>query len=382
MIDIGLDLQDLPSPAYLVDKAKLEANGKVLQEVQKASGAKILLALKGYSLFQSFDLLKYYLQGTCASSPYEARLGRETMGGEVHSFAAAFDQAQALEFMEYSNHFVFNSFSLLERFGPLFRAKAPQISLGIRINPEQPEAETALYDPSAPFSRLGITQAEFRPDLLEGIEGFHIHNLCEQGYDALERTWRKVEANFGEYFGPLKWINLGGGHHITAPDYDRQGLITLLQEIAKKYKVQVYLEPGEAVALNAGYFLTTVLDLPKNGKDLAILDCSVPCHLPDVLEMPYRPEMLGAGQPGEKAFTYRFGGLSCLAGDVLGDYSLDEPLQVGDRLLLGDMAHYTMVKNNTFNGIPLPAIVLFDSQTGEIEHLREFSYQDFKGRLS
>jgi carboxynorspermidine decarboxylase len=213
---------------------------------------------------------------------------------------------------------------------------------------------------------LGITQAEFRPDLLEGIEGFHIHNLCEQGYDALERTWRKVEANFGEYFGPLKWINLGGGHHITAPDYDRQGLITLLQEIAKKYKVQVYLEPGEAVALNAGYFLTTVLDLPKNGKDLAILDCSVPCHLPDVLEMPYRPEMLGAGQPGEKAFTYRFGGLSCLAGDVLGDYSLDEPLQVGDRLLLGDMAHYTMVKNNTFNGIPLPAIVLFDSQTGRL----------------
>jgi carboxynorspermidine decarboxylase len=325
MIDIGLNLEDLPSPAYLVDKAKLEANGKILQEVQKSSGAKILLALKGYSLFQSFDLLKYYLQGSCASSPYEARLGRETLGGEVHSFAAAFNEDQAMEFMRYSDHFVFNSFTLLERYRPLFQAKAPRISLGLRLNPQQPEAETALYDPSAPFSRLGITREEFRPELLEGIEGFHFHNLCEQGFDALERTWRKVEANFGSYFGGLKWINLGGGHHITAPNYDRPALIALVKEIAKKYQVQVYLEPGEAVALNAGYFLTSVLDLPVNGKALATLDCSVPCHLPDVLEMPYRPEMLGAGQPGEKAHTYRFGGLSCLAGDVLGGIQSGSP---------------------------------------------------------
>jgi carboxynorspermidine decarboxylase len=359
----------------------------VLDEVQKRTGAKILLALKGFSMFSLFPVISEYLHGICASSPDEARLGREEMGKEVHSYAAAFSRSDLEAFLEISDHMVFNSFSLWNRFRDVTSRYRDRVSYGIRINPQHREAETELYDPSAPFSRLGTPRDQFPKEaftdgFIEGIDGYHFHNLCEQNSDALIRTWEVVEQNFNTLFKSASWLNLGGGHHITREDYDIEALIALIKRIQDQYDVQIYLEPGEAVALNTGILVATVLDITRNGRPLAILDTSASCHMPDVIEMPYRPHIAGSGKQGDKPYTYRLGGLTCLAGDVIGDYSFERPLEVGQKLIFTDMAHYTMVKNTTFNGIRLPSIAVYDSDSKQSEIIRTFGYEDFKGRLS
>ncbi|MCC6610118.1 MAG: carboxynorspermidine decarboxylase [Burkholderiales bacterium] len=380
-----LDLRRVPSPCFVVDEVSLEENLRNLERVQRASGAKILLALKAFSMFSLAPLVMRYLKGTCASGLHEARLGREAFGGEVHTFCAAFTERELAEVLEISDHVVFNSPSQWAQFGPLARAAAkrrPGLRLGLRVNPEHSEGEVPLYDPCAPFSRLGMPRAQFPADALDGISGLHFHTLCEQNVDPLRRTVAAFEAKFGEFIAGMQWINFGGGHHVTRPDYDVEALIRLLGEFQERRGVQVYLEPGEAVALDAGILVAEVLDLPWNGMPLAILDTSATCHMPDVIEMPYRPRIVDAGEPGAHPHTYRLGGQTCLAGDVIGDYAFPEPLRVGQRLAFEDMAHYTMVKTNTFNGIRLPSIAIWNSTTGEIRIVREFGYEDFKGRLS
>jgi len=384
---VGFDPEAVPSPGYVVDLSRIRENCEILDSIQQKTGVNILLALKGFSMFAAFPVIRRYLKGVCASSPNEARLGREEMGKEVHSYAAGFDEQDLLEFLTYSDHVVFNSFSLWDRFRSVTASWQGKVSFGIRINPQHREAETPLYDPSAPFSRLGTVKEQFPQDafkqgFIDGIDGYHFHNLCEQNSDALVRTWDRVEADFGSLFHQARWLNLGGGHHITRDDYDRDALVRLLDTVQETYGTNLYLEPGEAVALDAGILVATVLDITYNGMPLAILDTSASCHMPDVLEMPYRPQIVSSGRPGEKEHTYRLGGLTCLAGDVIGDYSFDRPLRVGQRLIFTDMAHYTMVKNNTFNGIRLPSISTYDSDTGEYRIVKEFGYDDFKGRLS
>ncbi|MGM0432825.1 MAG: carboxynorspermidine decarboxylase [Spirochaetota bacterium] len=384
---IGFDPADVPSPCYVVDTALIEENCRILDSVQQRTGVKILLALKGFSMYSLFPLIGSYLHGICASSPDEARLGREEMGKEVHSYAAGMDEKDLYEFLQLSDHLVFNSFSQWNRFRSTTRLWEDRVSFGLRINPRHQEAETPLYDPSAPYSRLGIPLDEFPQEVfstggIEGIDGYHFHNLCEQNSDALIRTWEAVERQFGSLFQHAQWLNLGGGHHITRDDYDIEALIRLIETIQSRYQAQLYLEPGEAVALNTGILTARVLDVIHNEMPLAILDTSAACHMPDVLEMPYRPHIVTSGLPGEKQYTYRLGGLSCLAGDVIGDYSFDAPLQIGQRLIFTDMAHYTMVKNNTFNGIRLPSIATYDSRSGETTLIKQFGYEDFKERLS
>jgi carboxynorspermidine decarboxylase len=377
------DPERVPSPAYVVDLMALESNLQTLNQVKERSGARILLALKAFSMFSTFGLVGRYLDGVCASSPDEARLGQEEMGKEVHGYCPAYTAETLREFLRFSDHLVFNSQAQLERLRPvLAEARDRDISIGLRLNPEQPEADVSLYDPSAPFSRLGIPVSQFDGENLAGIDGFHVHNLCEQNADALLRTWAAVERKFGRWMSGLSWINLGGGHHITRPDYQIDVLVKLVQDIRKRYGVTVYLEPGEAVALDTGVLVTTVIDIIYNGMPIAVLDISATCHMPDVLEMPYRPAIWGAGLPGEKGYTYRLGGLSCLAGDVVGDYSFDRPLAVGDRLVFTDMAHYTMVKTTTFNGVRLPSIVSFDPHEDAYRVIRTFGYDDFRSRLS
>ena len=372
---------ELPTPCYLLDENRLVQNLAVLRDVARRTGAKILLAQKAFSMFSVYPLIREYLAGTTASGLYEARLGHEEFGGETHVYAPAYAEGEFREILEYADHIVFNSFTQWKAYGSLARAAGK--SCGLRLNPEcstQP-SDHAMYDPCGPDSRLGITIENFQPELLDGIEGFHFHTLCEQNSDDLVRTVAAFEQNFGQYMDGLKWINLGGGHHITRADYDVETLVHCIDYLQKKYKVQVYLEPGEAVVLNAGYLVSTVLEVMHNHKDIAILDTSAACHMPDVLEMPYRPEITGAGKPGEKPYTYRLGGNTCLAGDVIGDYSFDEPLNGGERLVFGDMAIYSMCKNNTFNGMPLPSIYLL-KESGEVELIKKFGYEDFKGRLS
>ena len=319
--------------------------------------------------------------GVAASSLHEARLGYEEFGREVHVFAPAYREAEFDELLAYSNHLVFNSFSQWHRFKPRLTASRKQVSCGIRVNPEHSEVEVALYDPCAPFSRLGVTRKNFLEDDLEGITGLHFHTLCELNADSLARTLRAFEDKFGEFIPRMKWVNFGGGHHITRSDYDVDLLCELIADFKKRYPVDVYLEPGEAVVLNAGVLVASVLDIFHNQKDIAILDASAAAHAPDVLEMPYRPEIEGAGKNGDFPYNYRLGGLTCLAGDVFGDYSFRDPLQVGSRLVFTDMAHYTMVKNNTFNGVGLPAIAVQDAHK-RIRILRRFGYEDYRNRLS
>ena len=372
---------ELPTPCYLLDENRLVQNLAVLRDVARRTGAKILLAQKAFSMFSVYPLIREYLAGTTASGLYEARLGHEEFGGETHVYAPAYAEGEFREILEYADHIVFNSFTQWKAYGSLARAAGK--SCGLRLNPEcstQP-SDHAMYDPCGPDSRLGITIENFQPELLDGIEGFHFHTLCEQNSDDLVRTVAAFEQNFGQYMDGLKWINLGGGHHITRADYDVETLVHCIDYLQKKYKVQVYLEPGEAVALNAGILRTTVLDIVENGGKIAILDTSAACHMPDVLEMPYRPPLPGSGLPGEKAYTYRLGGPTCLAGDIIGDYSFDRPLAVGDVLEFGDMAIYSMVKNNTFNGMPLPSIAL-RTLDGTERCIRSFGYEDFKQRLS
>jgi carboxynorspermidine decarboxylase len=320
-----------------------------------------------------------YLQGTTASGIHEAKLGHDLFGGETHIFSPAFDDASIDEAVSLCGHIVFNSFFQWEKFRE--RALQAGVSCGIRINPEYSTQEHRIYDPCAKGSRLGVTADQFRPELLDGIEGLHFHCLCEQDSGALEETLHAVEEKFGKYLPQMKWVNFGGGHHITRPGYDISRLIRLVKDFSARYHVTVYLEPGEAVALNAGYLITTVMDVVYNALPIAILDASAACHMPDVLEMPYRPPLLDAGQPGEKPYTFRLAGPTCLAGDVIGDYSFYRLLKTGDRLVFGDMAIYTMVKNNTFNGMNLPDILLL-REDGEIELVRRFGYEDFKMRLS
>jgi len=379
-IDIDKILQLAPSPAYVVDLGRLRHNLAILDEVQRRSGAKILMALKAFAMWSTFPLIRQTLQGVCASSPWEARLGREEFGGEVHSFAAAFKEQDVRALLPISNHLVFNSFAQLERFRALWERSG--VSIGLRVNPEHSEGAVPIYDPCAPRSRLGIPRAAFDGQSLAGVEGLHFHTLCEQLFEPLQRTAAAFEAKFGEFLPRMKWLNLGGGHHITRAGYDVDGLVELVKYFREKYALEVYLEPGEAIAIGTGVLVGEVLDVVHNQVDIAILDVSATCHMPDVLEMPYRPEITGGFGAGEKAYTYRLAGPSCLAGDVIGDWSFARPLAPGDRLAFEDMAHYTMVKTTTFNGIQHPALCTFEPQTGELKVVRRFGYEDFKNRLS
>ncbi|NLL45817.1 MAG: carboxynorspermidine decarboxylase [Clostridiales bacterium] len=371
---------ELKTPCYVVDEALIERNLEILKDVQDRTGCKILLAQKAFSMFALYPLIGRYLAGTAASGLHEARLGKEKMGGETHVFSPAYREDEFDEILKYADHIVFNSFSQVLKFAP--RARAARKSVGLRINPECSTQEgQAIYDPCSPGSRLGVTIESFRPELVHLLDGLHFHTLCEQDSDALEITLSAVEEKFGKWLSQMKWLNFGGGHHITREGYDIARLERCIKRVKEKYDAQVYLEPGEAVALNAGFLITTVLDTLKNDIDIAILDASAACHMPDVLEMPYRPPLLGSGKPGEKKYTYRLGGPTCLAGDIIGDYSFDEPLCEGVRLYFGDMAIYTMVKNNTFNGTALPDIVLRD-RSGDCRVIRSFGYEDFQSRLS
>jgi len=377
------DLSGVKTPAFVVFEEALEHNLSILQTVMDRTGARILLAMKSFSMFHSFPLLSRTLKGTCASGPHEAMLGRECFPGEVHAFAAGFSEEDIREVAPICDHLVFNSISQWRRFGALARALNPGLEFGLRCNPEHRETEVEIYDPCAAGSRLGIVRDEFSDEALEGISGLHFHTLCQKNSDALERTLAAFEEKFGQFLPQMHWVNFGGGHHITRKDYDVDRLVRVVNGFKGRYPhLTVYLEPGEAVALNAGVLVASVLDVTRNhGVANVILDTSAACHMPDVLEMPYRPEIIGAGEPGEKAHSYQLGGLSCLAGDVIGRYSFDQPLQYGDRLIFLDMAIYSMVKTNTFNGVKLPSIY-YARKDGAVELVRQFGYADFKSRLS
>ena len=365
------------TPAYVLDESRLLQNLEILKGVQERTGCKILLAQKAFSMFSVYPLCAEYLAGTTASGLFEARLGKEEFPGEVHVFEPAYKAEEFSELLQYADHIYFNSMNQLRKFRPQCAGK----SIGLRLNPECSTQDEPIYDPCAPGSRLGVTLANLDPDDLDGVEGLHFHTLCEQGADALEITLKAIEKRFGALLHRMKWVNLGGGHHITKPGYDIPLLERLITHVQETYDVQVYLEPGEAIALNAGYLVTEVMDLVENGLHIAILDASAACHMPDVLEMPYRPPLYESGLADEKHITYRLSSRTCLAGDIIGDYSFDKPLAIGDRLCFEDMAIYSMCKNNTFNGMPLPDIGILHTD-GSYEIVRRFGYSDFKERLS
>ncbi|MCC5854324.1 MAG: carboxynorspermidine decarboxylase [Idiomarina sp.] len=374
---------EIPSPCYVLDEGKLRKNLELMKRVQDESGAEIILALKGFSMWSSFPLVKQYLAGCTASSVWEAELAADTFGGEIHAYSPAYKEQDMTRLLELCNHLSFNSLTQLERFRA--QTKAAGVSIGIRINPEQREAETELYDPSAPGSRLGIRAHELAGADLADVDGFHVHNLCECDSYALERTLAAVEAKFGQYLHQLKWINLGGGHLMTREGYDVDHLISQLKRLRETYDVDVILEPGSAVAWQTGPLVCEVVDIVENAGDILILDISATAHMPDVLEMPYRPKVVFAGEVGgeanEKEFTYRLGGNSCLAGDVIPAYSFNRALQPGDRLIFEDMMHYTMVKTSFFNGVEHPSIGIL-REDGSFDLVRRFGYEDFKARLS
>lgn len=373
-------IEQLPTPCYVIDVTLLENNLKILRSVIDHTGCRILLAQKAFSLYTLYPLIARYLDGTTASGLYEARLGHEEMRKENHIFSPAYREDEFDEIVSLCDHIIFNSFFQLEKFKRKV-LKAGK-SIGLRINPEFSTQEGhEIYDPCAPCSRLGVTSENFKPELLDGVSGIHFHTLCEQDSDALVKTVEAVEERFGKYLYQMKWVNFGGGHHITKPGYNIGALEKCIDRIQRKYDVRVYLEPGEAVALNAGFLVTTVLETIRNGIDIAILDTSAACHMPDVLEMPYTPPLLNSGKPNERQYTYRLAGPTCLSGDVIGDYSFDDKLKPGSRLTFGDMAIYTMVKNNTFNGMALPTIALCDKEK-DCRILHRFNYDDFKSRLS
>ncbi len=382
-IDYPFDIHACPSPAYVIDNALLRKNLELLGRVQARSGARILLALKGFAMWDCFPMIREYLVGTTASGQDEARLGAETFGGEVHCYSPAFTEEEMQVVLRYADHLSFNSPGQWRRFRDTVVAAPPRVSCGMRVNPEHSTGAVPLYDPCAPGSRLGTRAADLSPEDLEGLEGLHFHTLCEQNSDVLEATLAAFEAKFGQYLGRLSWVNFGGGHHITRADYDVERLVWLVRDFKARHPhLEVYLEPGEAIALNTGYLVCTVLDIVENDGTIAILDTSATAHMPDVLEMPYRPEIIGAGEPGEKAHTYRLGGLTCLAGDVVGEYSFDAPLSIGDRLVFTDMAHYTMVKTSTFNGMRLPSICRIDEASRRVRTVKTFGYEDYRQRLS
>ncbi len=373
-----IDYSQVPSPCYVLEESRLVRNLELLKKIEDTAHVKIICALKGYSLWSTFPLIGKYLAGATASSLNEAKLAREEMGKEVHVFAPVYRDCEIDEILSCANHITFNSFSQWMRFKA--RTLDRHVSPGIRVNPEFSTVETDLYNPCGRFSRLGVTRKEFRPDLLEGIEGLHFHALCEQNADALEAVLQNFEERFGEWIPQMKWVNFGGGHHITRKDYDVERLVRVLQGFHRRYPgVQVILEPGEAVGWQTGELVATVEDIVHNEKDIAILDVSVSAHMPDCLEMPYRPTVLGAGNPGEKKFDYRLGGDTCLAGDIVGDYSFDSPLHVGDRIVFFDMIHYTMVKTTFFNGVPHPSIGIW--KDGRFRLVRRFTYEQFRDKL-
>ena len=377
-----LDVFQVPTPCYVCEEALLERNLKILDRVQKRSGAKILLALKGFAMWSTFDLVGEYLAGTSASGLHEARLGREEMGKEVHTYSPAFNEEEIEQIARLSDHLVFNSPDQVRRFLPQARRANPKLSSGIRVNPEFSSAPVDLYNPCAPYSRLGTTIANFDPAILKELDGLHFHALCEQNVDALEGVLKAFEERFGEYIPQMKWINFGGGHHITRKDYDVERLIEVIRDFRARHGgITVYLEPGEAVGWQTGPLVASVLDIVHNGIDIAILDVSAEAHMPDTLAMPYRAEVRGAGEPGEKPYTYRLGGNTCLAGDIMGDYSFDRPLHRGDKIVFEDQIHYTMVKSTTFNGVPHPSIAIW-TKNGELKIVKRFGYEDFKNRLS
>lgn len=374
-----LDINSLPTPCYVVDEERIVRNLEILNNVEKRTGCKILLAQKAFSCYHIYPKIREYVSGTACSGLYEARLGYEEMGGENHVFSAAYRENEMDEMISYCGHIIFNSFSQLDKYRDCVLKAGRKI--GLRVNPECSTQEGhEIYDPCSPKSRLGITNVNFDRNDLRGVSGLHFHTLCEQNSDALAETLDAVEQKFGDVLSSLEWINFGGGHHITRDDYDIPLLEKCIRRMQDKYGLEVFLEPGEAFALNAGYLVTEILDITRNDMPIAILDTSAACHMPDVLEMPYRPPLFGSGEAGSLEYTYRLGSQTCLAGDVIGEYSFDKPLEVGGRLVFGDMAIYSMVKNNTFNGMPLPSILLL-KKDGTTETLRSFSYEDFKCRL-
>lgn len=367
------------TPYYIVDEQAIIDNLRILARVMKEADCKILLAQKCFSMFAIYPLIGKYLSGATASGLYEAKLGYEEMRKENHIFSPVYYDNEIDEICSICDHIIFNSFRQFDR----YKAKVLSYgkSIGLRVNPQCSTQNHAIYDPCAEGSRLGIKIDEFEDKDLSLVEGLHFHTLCEQNSDDLEKTLLAFEQKFGKYLPQMKWVNFGGGHHITRFDYDVDRLIKLIKAFKSKYNLTVYLEPGEAIALNAGYMVGTVHDIVNNGIDIAIVDTSPACHMPDVLEMPYRPNILGGGDIDEKPYNYRFGGATCLAGDIIGDYSFNEPLHIGDKIVLCDMAIYSMVKNNTFNGMALPSILL-QKQDGSVQLIKEFGYLDFKNRLS
>jgi carboxynorspermidine decarboxylase len=381
----AIDVSQLETPCFVTDVGALEANLKILADVQRAAGCTILLALKGFAQWSTFPLVRRYLAGATASSIAEARLAREELGGEVHAYAPAYSDDEMRELVTLADHIVLNTPSQWRRHRAAIEAarrRGRAISCGLRVNHEHQEVEVALYDPAGPCSRLGTTRANVRLEDLEGLDGLHFHTLCQVNSDALERAIAAFERQFGDFIPRMKWINFGGGHHITRPDYDRELLVRIVKRFRAKWNVPVYLEPGEAIALGTGVLVASVLDTLHNGMDIAILDTSATAHMPDVLEMPYRPVIIDAGEPGARAHTYRLGGLTCLAGDVIGDYSFDRKLAIGDKLVFLDMAHYTMVKTTTFNGVRLPSIATHDPATRKITVHKRFGYYEYRDRLS
>jgi carboxynorspermidine decarboxylase len=367
----------MKTPIYICEEELLEKNLKILDRVQKEAGCKILVALKGFAMWSTFDLLEKYLSGATCSGLWEAKLA-SMKDWEVDTYSPAYKDDEIDEIAELSDKVIFNSFNQLERFKNRVLAKA---EIGIRINPEVSSSPVELYDPCAPFSRMGVTIKNFRDDLLDGVSGLHFHTLCEQDTKALIKVLEGVEEKFGKYLHKMKWVNFGGGHHITRADYDVDELIEIIKKFKEKYDVEVILEPGEAVGWQTGYLVASVLDIVDNGMKIAILDTSAEAHMPDVLAMPYRPEVRGAGKPNEKKFTYRFGGNTCLSGDIIGDYSFDEELKIGDKIIFEDMIHYTMVKNTHFNGVRMPSIG-YKRKNGKLCIVREFHFEDYKNRLS
>ncbi len=373
----NFDLGRVPTPCFVVDEKAVERNLRILSDVGARSGAHVLSALKAFSMFSLAPLIRQHLGGTCASGIFEARLGREEYGGEVATFCAGYKDTDIDEILALSDHIIFNSPAQKDRF--LSQAKAAGVQVGLRINPEHSEGEVAKYDPCAPCSRLGTPVSQLTAKAMQGVDGLHMHTLCEQGFEPLQRTWDAVGPKLKPLLKQLKWLNFGGGHHITREDYDREALVAFIKNLRAEHGLEIYLEPGEAIALDAGILVGEILDLPVNEMPLAITDISATCHMPDVIEAPYRPALLGEADAGH---TYRLGGPSCLAGDVIGDYTWDKPLEIGQRFAFLDQAHYSMVKTNTFNGVPLPTIALWNSETDELKIVKQFGYADFKDRLS
>lgn len=375
-------IKQLPTPCYVVNIADLEENLRILDSVQKKTGAKILLALKGFAMFSTFGLIDKYLSGYSASGLHETLLAAEFSDKQIHVVCPAYKDSEFDRIIKNADHLIFNSHQQWEKFKPKVIAAKNKVKAGLRVNPGYSEIEHEIYNPCAKYSRLGITPDQFSKINLEYITGLHFHTMCEQNADVLERTLPHLIKHFGSYLKKMQWINFGGGHHITREDYDIEKLCKIINDFREKFPLQLYLEPGEAIALNTGVLLATVLDIVQNQMPVAILDTSAAAHMPDVIEMPYRPNVVDADQPGKKTHTYRLAGPTCLAGDIIGEYSFDKPLEIGSKIILTDMAHYTMVKNNTFNGVALPSIATYDPRNNQTQIIRTFDYADYKARLS